>query len=238
MSYSLGERLAFLRKRNNLSQEKFAQAINNKFNTKLNKGMISKWENNREVPTTNNLRLIANYYGVTIDLFLVDAKDEAVFNDQFDLIYSGQAENVSDITMPDNMIPLDRSGATVKIPVLGEIACGEPITAVENVNEYRTRVSEGLPSGEVFYLKAKGNSMSPTIQDGSLVLIKSQPDVESGEIAAVLVNGDTEATLKRVKKQGDLVLLIPDNNEYDTYVVTPEKPARILGKAVEVMLSL
>ena len=64
------------------------------------------------------------------------------------------------------------------------------------------------------------------------MLIREQPTVEDGEIAAVLVNGDTEATLKRVKHQNGLVLLVPDKTQFTPYVVTEQNPARILGKAL------
>lgn len=119
-----------------------------------------------------------------------------------------------------------------KIPVLGQIACGDPITAEENIEEYRETVAELLPSGNVFYLKAKGESMSPTIPNGAYVLIHEQPDVEDGEIAAVLVDDDSEATLKRVKRQRGLVMLMPDNPEYDPIVLSSEYPGKIIGKAV------
>lgn len=80
--------------------------------------------------------------------------------------------------------------------------------------------------------------MEPTIRNGADVLIRLQEDVEDGEIAAVLVNGDTEATLKRVKKQGDIVMLVAENSAYAPYVITEKNPARILGKAVEVVFDL
>ncbi|MCS1383233.1 XRE family transcriptional regulator [Lysinibacillus sphaericus] len=132
--------------------------------------------------------------------------------------------------IPTNIISL--SPTTVKIPVLGKIACGDPITAEENLIGYRYESPDFLPSGKLIYLQAKGDSMDPTIPNGSYVLIREQPDVENGEIAAVLVNGDTEATLKRVKKQGDTVFLMPDNPRHDPYVVTANNPARIIGKAI------
>lgn len=132
--------------------------------------------------------------------------------------------------IPTNIISL--SPTTVKIPVLGKIACGDPITAEENLIGYRYESPDFLPSGKLIYLQAKGDSMEPTIPNGSYVLIREQPDVENGEIAAVLVNGDTEATLKRVKKQDDTVFLMPDNPRHDPYVVTANNPARIIGKAI------
>ena len=120
----------------------------------------------------------------------------------------------------------------IRIPIIGEIACGDPITAQENISGYVEESTENLPSGELFYLKAKGNSMEPTVPNGSNVLIREQPEVEDGEIAAVLVNGDTEATLKRVKHQGNIIILIPDNQEYNPYIITADNPAKILGKAI------
>lgn len=81
--------------------------------------------------------------------------------------------------------------------------------------------------------------MEPTIPDGSFVLIKSQPEVEDGEIAAVLVDDDSEATLKRVRHQGSLVMLMPDNtSEYEPIILTKTNPGRIIGKAVRISIDL
>ena len=129
-----------------------------------------------------------------------------------------------------NVIPY---GKTVNIPVLGEIACGNPIIAEQNIESYREELVDMLPNGNLFYLRAKGDSMVPTIPANSYVLIREQPGVEENEIAAVLVNGDSEATLKRVKHQGDLVMLIADNPNHPPYIVTEDNPARILGKAIK-----
>lgn len=121
----------------------------------------------------------------------------------------------------------------IRIPILGIIACGEPILADQNIDDYKERSVENLPKGNVFYLRAKGDSMEPLIHEDSLVLIREQSDVENGEIAAVLVNGDEEATLKRVRKFGDTVLLESINDNYEPYLITKDNPARILGKAIE-----
>lgn len=69
-------------------------------------------------------------------------------------------------------------------------------------------------------------------------MICKQPDVEEGEIAAVVINGDNEATLKRVKRQNGLTMLIPDNTNYKSYIITESNPAPILGKAVKVSFNL
>ncbi|BFH17245.1 LexA family transcriptional regulator [Paenibacillus dendritiformis] len=132
---------------------------------------------------------------------------------------------------PSNLI--HATPKTVRIPLLGVIACGVPILAEENVAEYIYESPDRLPSGNLFYLRAKGTSMEPTIPDGSLVLIREQPEVEPGEIAAVLVNGDTEATLKRIKRQGEIVILMPDNLEHEPIIITPDNPIRIIGRAIQ-----
>lgn len=137
---------------------------------------------------------------------------------------------------PENIKPI--SPNIKKVPILGQIACGDPITAEENIEEYRDTLADRLPSGNVFYLKAKGDSMSPTIPNGSYVLIREQPTVEDGEIAAVLVNGNTEATLKRVRRQNNLVMLMPDNHEYEPIVLSDDYTGRIIGKAMKVDFDL
>lgn len=124
------------------------------------------------------------------------------------------------------------------VPILGEIACVEPITTTENVEGYLEEPEDSLPSGTVFYLKAKGHSMEPTIPDEANVLIRQQTSVEENEIAAVLVNSDTEATLKRVKYQKDIIILVPDNSNYDPIIVNQENSARILGKAIRFTTNL
>lgn len=128
---------------------------------------------------------------------------------------------------------------TVKyIPILGTIACGAPITAEENIEGYREEPTHSLPSGNLFFLRTRGDSMVPTIPEDSYVLIREQSEVEDGEIAAVLMNGDTEATLKRVKRQGDIVMLLAENKDYPPYIITENNPARVLGKAIKVSFDL
>ena len=80
--------------------------------------------------------------------------------------------------------------------------------------------------------------MEPTIPNRAFVLVNPQSSVEDGEIAAVLVDGDTEATLKRIKYQNDLVFLMPDNRSYDPIVLSKDFPGRIIGKAIRVSIDL
>ena len=117
-----------------------------------------------------------------------------------------------------------------KIPLLGTIACGEPILAVQNIEEY-VKIPKDM-AGD-FALTCKGDSMiNARIFDGDIVYIRQQDTVESGEIAAVLI-GD-EATLKRVRILPDRIILEPENPLYDPLVYRGEEMnnVRILGKAV------
>lgn len=140
------------------------------------------------------------------------------------------------IQQPSNLIPIKSD--LVKVPLLGDIACGEPILALQNIESYIYEPANTLPTGEIFALKAKGDSMEPTIPNGAIVMIREQSEVENGEIAAVLVNGDTEATLKRVKKQGGMIFLMPDNSKYTPYIVDENNPAKVIGKAVSFKVTL
>lgn len=128
---------------------------------------------------------------------------------------------------PDNIIPLPKMK---KIPLIGTIACGEPILAAENI-EALINADENLNAD--FALRCKGDSMiNARIFDGDIVYIREQPDVEDGEIAAVLIG--EEATLKRVYKYPSKVVLRPENPLYDDMIYSKEEmnEVRILGKAV------
>ena len=128
---------------------------------------------------------------------------------------------------PDNIIPFPKMK---KIPLLGTIACGEPILAAENI-EALINADEDLNAD--FALRCKGDSMiNARIFDGDIVYIREQPDVEDGEIAAVLIG--EEATLKRVYKYPSKVVLRPENPLYDDMIYSKEEmnEVRILGKAV------
>ena len=124
----------------------------------------------------------------------------------------------------------DADSKNKKIPLLGSIACGSPIFAEENVEEYLVcppRVNAD------FCIYCKGDSMiKARINDGDIVYIHSQSDVDNGEIAAVMV--EDEATLKRVYKYKNKLVLQPENPDYEPFVYVGEEMSRIkiLGKAV------
>lgn len=117
----------------------------------------------------------------------------------------------------------------VNVPVIGEIACGEPIIAEENISSYVPIPSDVVKNGTFFILNCVGNSMEPTISNGSQVVVREQPDAENGQIAAVLLENENTATLKRIKKTKTNVILMPDNPSYEPIVLNEDRPGRILG---------
>lgn len=191
---------------------------NNKTQTeiaeKLNipKSTINGYFNGTSTPNSGNIQKLADYFNVK----------KSDIDPRFK-------------ELPSNLIEIK---STKMIPILGSIACGYPILAEENYSNSIAFPTELIPSGDVFFLEAQGDSMEPTIQNGSLVMVRQQEDVENGEIAAVLVNGDEEATLKRVRKMGDTILLEAINDAYSPYLVNEDNPARIIGKAVKILNNL
>lgn len=122
------------------------------------------------------------------------------------------------------------------IPVLGSVRAGLPMEAVENILDYEEIGEEMARQGDFFALQIKGDSMESKISDGDVVIVRKQPDVESGEIAIVLVNGD-EATIKKVQKFSGGINLVPSNPAYEVKTFTNQQietlPVKILGKVVE-----
>ena len=130
-------------------------------------------------------------------------------------------------SVPAGFIPLPKMH---KIPLVGAIACGEPITAEQNL-EGRVDVPDDIHCN--FALRCKGDSMiGAGIHDGDMVYIRIQPEVENGEIAAVRI-GD-EATLKRVYLHPDYIELRPENSAYESIIRRREEmnDVHIEGKAV------
>lgn len=132
---------------------------------------------------------------------------------------------------------INTSNRGVRIPVLGRVVAGIPMDTIEEIIDYEEIPKEMAATGEFFALKVKGHSMEPRILDGDVVIVKKQEDVESGDVAIVLVNGN-EATVKRVKKQKNGITLIATNiSVYEPHYYSNEEieglPVRMLGKVVE-----
>lgn len=124
----------------------------------------------------------------------------------------------------------------VKIPVLGRVAAGVPIEAIQDVLGEEEITEDMASTGEFFGLRISGDSMSPDIQDGDTVIVKQQNDAESGDIVIVYVNGH-DATCKRLRKYRDGVELVPINPSYDTKfysdVEIEKTPVKIIGRVME-----
>lgn len=124
----------------------------------------------------------------------------------------------------------------VKIPVLGTVVAGIPLEAIENIIDYEEISVEMARQGEYFALKVKGDSMEPKISAGDVVIVRKQEDVDSGDLAIILANGN-EATIKKVMKFNGGINLVPNNPAYEVMTYTNEQieslPVNILGKVVE-----
>ena len=116
-----------------------------------------------------------------------------------------------------------------KFPLLGRVACGEPIWSEVDKDCY---VMADSKIHADFCLICKGDSMAPLINDGDIVFVKEQPSVNKGEMAVVSL--DNEVTLKRVYQSGDKITLVAINQAYEPIVIlaSENKDVRILGKAV------
>ena len=206
LSKYIGKRIKEFRKAHNLTTEELAEKIG------TTRATVTRYENGVRKANQDVLFQLADIFNVSVDDFF-PPRD----------------------SMPSNIIyPLSSGLQQVSIPLVGTIACGDPITAEENLDGYIEETFEKpVPSGTLFALRCKGHSMETTIPHKAIVVIHEQPEVEDGEIAAVQVDHDTEATLKRIKHQGNMILLLPDNKNYDPIVLNEDNPGRIIGKAIK-----
>lgn len=175
------------------------------------KQVISRYENGQRTPKITVAKEYADLLGIPLTILLGE---------------EGATEQ--------SVRPSKRG---VKIPVLGRVVAGIPIEAIEEILDYEEISPDMAAHGEYFALQVFGHSMEPKFSEGDVVIVKRQPDVDSGDIAIVLINGD-EATIKKVKKLPDGIMLIASN----TAVYEPtfyskkeidELPVVILGKVVE-----
>lgn len=124
----------------------------------------------------------------------------------------------------------------IQIPVLGRVAAGIPLEAVEEIIDTEEIPEEMAKTGEFFGLRIKGDSMEPRICEGDVVIVRKQDDADSGDVVIALINGD-DATCKRLKKYADGIMLISNNQKYDPMVFSGDdiqnKPVRIIGKVIE-----
>lgn len=179
-----------LRIERGITQEQLAALL------KISRSTVGMYETGSREPDFETLEAIADIFNVDMD-YLVGRSTQ-------------ERRNPITPTIPAGFEPLPEM---TTIPLVGSIACGTPITAEENIE---ARI--GIPAAwnADFALTCKGDSMAPRYQDGDVVCIRCQPEVENGQIAAVRI-GD-EATLKRFYQEGDTVTLVPVNPAYTPLV--------------------
>lgn len=124
----------------------------------------------------------------------------------------------------------------IKIPVLGTVPAGIPVSAVEDILDYEEIPQSWANQGEFFALKIKGDSMEPRMISGDVAIVKQQSDADSGDVVIALVNGN-EATCKKLEKTNNGIMLISTNTKYAPMFFSNEQinelPIVILGKVVE-----
>lgn len=212
----LGDLIFSYRTEHKLSQRQFTSQCN------LSNGYISMLERGLNpstkkpvTPTIPQLKKIASGMGITV-MELLDRVDDMPID---------ISEELS--SLATNIIPMPQMR---KIPLVGRIACGAPILAEEHIED-QVDIPANIHAD--FALTCKGDSMvGARIYDGDIVYIRQQDTVESGEIAAVLI--DDEATLKRVRLFDDHIILEPENPMYKpmAYWDSDIANVHILGKAV------
>lgn len=198
-----------LRKKKGVQQKELAIAIG------VAQPTVSEWELNKKDPSGERLKKLAEYFNV--DELVVLGKN-IISAGYVTIDKDGRYRRIS-----NEFIPINNNS----IPIIGDIACGTPITAEQNVDGYAD-----LPGGvhADFALRCKGDSMAPTFLDGDIVLIRKQPEVENGQIAAVGINN--EATLKHVYKNNNGVLLVADNPKYSPIQISENNGVVIYGLAI------
>lgn len=171
---------------------------------------ISMYENGQREPNFEVLEVLADFFNVDMNYLL------------------GKTDKTTKLL-------IDKPQG-LKIPVLGTVAAGIPISAVEDILDYEEIPLAWQNQGEFFALKIKGDSMEPRMESGDVVIVKQQSDANSGDTVIVLVNGD-DATCKRLEKTDNGIMLVSTNPKYPPMFYSLDdietKPVVILGKVVE-----
>lgn len=203
-----GSVLKRLRMQNGLTQKQLADVLG------ISESTVGMYERGHREPAFELLEAIADYFNVDMDYLTGRTDVERKYS-------------FSPSSLPANILPMP---AMKFVPLLGVIACGEPILAEENL-EGEVAMPEHIVAD--FALRCKGDSMvEARIFDGDIVYIRKQSTVNNGEIAAVLISD--EATLKRVYVHPDKLVLSPANHNYEPFIYVGDEISsiRILGKAV------
>ena len=212
------ERLEEILKEKKMSRRKLEREAG------LGVGTVAKWK--IFDPTVQSVQKVADVLNVSV-AYLTGESD---FRSEQDALIQKWNDQMS-AGLPDEVRRIE---AGIRIPVLGSVPCGIPTDAIEFLDtEEWEEISEKMSrSGRFFGLKVKGDSMIPRIMEGDVVIVKLQPDAESGDIVIARINGD-EACCKRLIKQEDGIVLQSFNPCYAPMYFSRDKPVEIIGKVVE-----
>lgn len=203
---TLGDIIKRYRDDRTMSMDSFAQLSG------LSKSYISVLERNKTphgnkpAPGIDTYRAVAKALGIDVNELIRAVDDDIELS----------------TTLPRNLFPARFN----QKPLIGNIACGTPILAEENITDY-IDVPEHIHCD--FALKCQGRSMiNLGVQDGDIVYIRSQPEVQNGQIAAVIIDGvESEATLKKFYRYDNQIVLIPANDDDTPFVYAGEGMARV-----------
>lgn len=187
----------------------------------ISKGTVSTWKNLGRTPQVAQLQKVADYFHITVDQLLDENKNAPV----------AKSHESADWKRRVGATPCNVAQVA---PLLGTVRAGLPMYAEENIEGYiPIRQTDGA---KYFWLNIRGDSMNAAgMNDGDQILVREQPEVENGEIAVVLVNGD-EATVKTFRQEGNLVILTPrsSNPVHQPQVYDLKKtPVQVLGRVIE-----
>lgn len=213
MMTTFSDRLKMLRLSHDMTQNDLAKRIS------VNKQTISQYERGVRRPDLDTLGRLCDVFNVSSDYML------------------GETDVTVRLVDTEEMLALDAKRKTVSIPVYGAVKAGFPNIAMQEVIDIEEVSPEMIKDGaEYFGLKLRGDSMEPRMMDGDVVIVRQQPDVESGQIAIVMVNSE-DATCKRVRKYRDGIELVANNPVYEPKFYSnkeiDELPVRVLGRVVE-----
>lgn len=121
----------------------------------------------------------------------------------------------------------------VKIPILGQVAAGKPIVAAEYIEGYEEIPEKLAKSGTFFALRVHGNSMSPKIEDGDIVIVEQADSADNDNIVIALVENNEFAVCKRLKYYTDSIALVSLNPDYEPMYFSKENPCKIIGKVIQ-----
>ena len=194
----------------------------------FSRGSLCKIDKNK--PSSEKLQKLADYFGVQLE-YLTGASE---FKTKKEMLQ--HFDNKSNLdSIKEQMIDIQEN--TTRIKVLGKVAAGVPrYMQDEYVIGYEDVSNDMIKDDTVFGLEINGDSMSPRILKGDVVIVREQNDAESGDVVIVTINGD-EATCKRLMKYADGISLISFNPAYEPMTFSnkeiEEKPVRIIGKVIE-----